>query len=83
MVVSKSVPFSGQPFPRVPKLIFSNCREALHRSGLSPGVQAAYSIAISGYLDYCSRNGVSVTVPRARAYMEDVVLPVLFPFFVK
>jgi integron integrase len=64
---------TGMPFPRVPEVIFTNWREALHRSGLSLGLQNVYTVAVSGYLDYCSRNGVSVTTSSARAFMEDTV----------
>ncbi|HUJ76078.1 MAG TPA: integron integrase, partial [bacterium] len=46
---------------------------ALHGSGLSPGVQSVYALALSGYLEYCSRNTVSVTTASARAYMEEVI----------
>lgn len=31
-----------------------------------------YEMALSGYVEYCSRNGVSVTTASARAYMDDV-----------
>ena len=44
------VPASGLPFPTVPEIIFTNWREALHRSGLAQGVQAVYTLAVSGYL---------------------------------
>jgi hypothetical protein len=64
---------SGTPFPAVPEVIFTNWREALHQSGLSPGMQSVFALALSGYLEYCSRNGVSVTTASARAYMDDVV----------
>jgi hypothetical protein len=57
----------------VPEVIFANWAEALHRSGLSSGIQSVYALALSGYLDYCNRNGISVTTASARAYMEDVV----------
>jgi hypothetical protein len=67
------IPASGLPFPTVPEVIFTNWREALHRSGLTPGMQSVYALALSGYLEYCSRNAVSVTTPSARAYMEDVI----------
>ena len=66
---STSSPASGVPFPTVPEVIFANWREALHLSGLSPGIMNAYAVALTGYLDYCSRNGVSVTTASARAYM--------------
>lgn len=66
-------PSSGLPFPNVPEVIFANWREDLHRSGLSPGLKSVYALALSGYLEYCERNGVSVTTASARAYMEDVV----------
>jgi integron integrase len=64
---------SGAPFPRVPDIIFTNWREALHRSALSPGIQTVYAMAISGYLEYSARNGISVTTASARAYMDDVL----------
>jgi hypothetical protein len=64
---------SGLPFPRVPEIIFSNWREALHQSRLSPGIQTVYSMAISGYVEYCARNGISVSKDSARAYMDDVM----------
>ena len=60
----------GLPFPRVPEIIFANWREALHQGRLSPGIQTVYEMAIDGYLEYCSRNGISVTIASARAYME-------------
>lgn len=61
------------PFPAVPEIIFTNWREALHRSGLSPGINSVYELAIGGYIEYCSHNGLSVSTATARAYMEDVV----------
>jgi hypothetical protein len=64
---------SGGVFPAVPEIIFSNWREELHRAGLSSGVKSAYALAVSGYLDYCSLNAISVTTASARAYMEDVI----------
>ena len=67
------VPASGLPFPTAPEVIFTNWREVLHRSGLSPGMQAVYTLAIGGYVEYCSRNTVSVTKASAQAYMEDVI----------
>lgn len=65
-------PSSGAPFPTVPEIIFANWREALHHSGLSPGMQTVYSLALNGYLEYCSHNAISVTSASARAYMDDV-----------
>jgi len=64
---------SGLPFPTTPEIIFANWREALHRSGLTPGMKSVYALALNGYLEYCSRNAVSVTTPSARAYMDDVI----------
>ena len=61
------------PFPGQPEVIFANWRETLHRSGLTPGMQSVYTVALGGYLEYCSRTGVSVTTASARAYMEDVI----------
>ena len=67
------VPASGLPFPTTPEVIFANWREALHRSGLTPAMQAVYTMAVSGYLEYCARNTVSVTKASAQAYMSDVI----------
>jgi integron integrase len=67
------VPASGLPFPTAPEVIFTNWREVLHRSGLSPGMQAVYTLAVSGYVEYCSRNAVSVTKASAQAFMEEVI----------
>ncbi len=44
-------PASAVPFPTAPEVIFTNWREALHRSGLTPGMQAVYTLVVSGYLD--------------------------------
>ena len=63
---------AGAPFPHAPELIFPNWREALHRSGFSHGIQAVYALAIDGYVEYCARNGVSVSTASARAFMDDV-----------
>jgi hypothetical protein len=60
------------PFPRTPQIIFANWREALHQTGLSPGIQTVYRMAVQGYLEYCAHNAISVTTESARAYMEDV-----------
>jgi hypothetical protein len=70
-VVQPQVPASGLPFPTAPEVIFANWREALHRSGLSPGMQGVYTLAVSGYLEYCNRNAVSFTKASARAYMDE------------
>ena len=67
------VPASGLPFPTVPEVIFTNWREVLHCSGLTPGMQAVYTMAVSGYLEYCGRNAVSVTEASAQAYMDEVI----------
>jgi len=64
---------TGLPFPKVPDVIFANWREAPHRPGLGSGVQTVYSIAISGCLKYCARNGIRVTTASARAYMDEVL----------
>jgi integron integrase len=71
--VATQIPGSGLPFPTTPEVIFTNWREALHASGLTPGMQAVYTLAVGGYLEYCGRNAISVTMPSARAYMEDVI----------
>ena len=69
---AESVVSSGVPFPRTPQIIFANWREALNGSGLSPGIQTVYTMAVQGYVDYCAHNGISVTTESARAYMDDV-----------
>ena len=66
-------PNSGLPFPRVPSIVFANWLEALHQSGLSAGIQTVYAMAVRGYLEYCTHNGLSVTTASARAFMDDVV----------
>ena len=71
--MQSQVPASGLPFPTAPEVIFTNWREALHRSGLSPGLQALYTLAVSGYLEYCTRNAVSVTNTSAQGFMGDVL----------
>ena len=55
----------GQHFPTVPAVIFAHWREALNGSRLADHVRAGYSLAITGYLEYCRRNGLSVTFERA------------------
>ena len=67
------IPASGLPFPTVPEVIFTNWREALHCSGLSPGMQAVYAMAVSSYLDYCTGNTLCVSKASAQAYMGDVI----------
>jgi len=69
---AESVVSSGVPFPRTPQIIFANWREALNGSGLSPGIQTVYTMAVQGYVDYCAHNSISVTTESARAYMDDV-----------
>ena len=64
---------TGTPFPRTPQIIFPNWREALHQSGLSPGLQTVYALAVQGYLEYCAHNAISVATYSARAYMDDAV----------
>ena len=38
------IPASGLPFPNTPEVIFTNWREALHASGLTPGTQSVYAL---------------------------------------
>src|ERR1039457_571774 len=59
-------------FPSVPGVIFTNWREALNATALPGAVRAGYTLAIAGYLDYCRRIGISVTLESARGYMADV-----------
>ena len=63
---------AGLPFPRLPEIIFSNWREALHQSRFSAGIQTVYEMVVSGYLEYCARNAISVTSTSARADMDEV-----------
>ncbi len=56
----------------VPSVIFANWREVLNQARLSDSARAGYGLAISGYLDYCRRNGLSVTPETARGYMDNV-----------
>lgn len=71
--MQSQIPASGLPFPTTPEVIFANWREALHGSGLTSAMQSVYALALGGYLEYCSRNAISVTTPSARGYMEDVI----------
>jgi integron integrase len=62
-------PVDPLPFPSVPDVIFAHWRELL--SKLPSPTRSGYSLAISGYLDYCRHNGLSVTIQSARAFMAD------------
>jgi hypothetical protein len=64
---SGAVPSSG-----VPAVIFANWREVLNRMPISEVARGGYALAIGGYLDYCRRNGLSVTKESARGYVSDV-----------
>ncbi|HWW03278.1 MAG TPA: integron integrase [Candidatus Acidoferrum sp.] len=57
---------------KVPEVIFPNWRELLNQADLPERVRAGYGLAIGAYLEYCYRNGVSVTTESARGYMADV-----------
>jgi hypothetical protein len=46
--------------------VFVRWREALNGLEVSGPVRAGYAVAISGNVDYCRRNGVSVTTESAR-----------------
>jgi hypothetical protein len=52
-------------------VIFTNWREVLNAAALSQPVRAGYAVAITGYLEYCRGNGLSVTSESARAFMAD------------
>lgn len=56
----------------VPSVIFANWREVLNVARLSELTRSGYALALTGYLDYCRRNGLSVTKESARAFMADV-----------
>jgi len=64
-------PAGARPFPTVPTVIFAHWREVLNHSGLADRVRSGYALAIGGYLDYCRRNGLSVTFESARACLAD------------
>ncbi len=53
-------------------VIFTHWREVLNGSVLAERVKSGYALAVTGYLDYCRRNGLSVTFESARAYLADV-----------
>ena len=53
----------------VPAVNFANGRELLNRVGVPGAVRSSYAAAIAGYLDYCRRNGLSVTIGRQRRSM--------------
>src|SRR5215471_16469625 len=55
----------------LPAVIFTHWREVLNGLSLSQTARAGYALAISGYLDYCRLNGVSVTLETARGYLSD------------
>src|SRR5215471_16702845 len=55
----------------LPAVIFTHWREVLNGLALSQAARAGYALAISGYLDYCRLNGVSVTLESVRGYMSD------------
>jgi hypothetical protein len=59
------------PWPAVPAVIFPHWREVLNQFPLPPAARSGYALAIAGYLDYCRRNGLSVTLDSARGYMSD------------
>ena len=63
---------AGGGFPSVPEVIFTNWRETLNAAALPGAVRAGYTLTVAGYLDYCRRNGISVTLESARGYMADV-----------
>jgi integron integrase len=56
----------------MPTVIFAHWRELLNKSALPEPLRSGYTVAVSGYLDYCLHHGLSVTVESARAYMDDV-----------
>jgi hypothetical protein len=62
---------SWPSFPTLPTIIFAHWREVLNASGLADRVRSGYGLAITGYLDYCRHNGLSVTFESARAYLAD------------
>ena len=61
----------SSPSSAVPAVIFANWREVLNQATLTEAVRGGYALAIAGYLDYCRRNGLSVTIESARGYVAD------------
>lgn len=57
--------------PQGPELIFTNWREILNLSPSPYTLRQGYTRAIEAYLDYCRRNGLSVTKESARNFMAD------------
>ena len=55
----------------LPAVIFTHWREALNQARLSPAARGGYTLAIASYLDYCRRNGLSVTLESARGFVSD------------
>jgi integron integrase len=64
-----SVPRSGAP--EAPEFIFTNWREILNLSPSPVALRQGYTAAIEAYLEYCRRNGLSVTKQSARNFMSD------------
>lgn len=52
-------------------MVFSHWRELLNGLAVSGAVRAGYALAISGYLEFCRHNGVSVSLQSARGYMSE------------
>ena len=55
----------------MPTVIFTHWREALNEARLSAAARGGYALAIGSYLDYCRRNGLSVTLESARGFVSD------------
>jgi hypothetical protein len=51
-------------------MVFSHWRELLNGLAVSGAVRAGYALAISGYLEFCRHNGVSVSLESARGYEQ-------------
>ena len=71
MASNPSRSFRG--FTPVPEVIFTNWREILNLAPIPHSQRLGYVRAIETYLDYCRRNGVSVTKESARAFMSDAL----------
>ena len=56
---------------RIPAVIFAHWREALNQAALSPPARGGYALGLTAYLEYCRRNGLSVTLESARGFMAD------------
>jgi integron integrase len=56
---------------RGPEIIFAGWREALNEAAMRAELRRRYEQGVAAYLNYCRRNGQSVTTQTARDFMSD------------